>query len=100
MLAATDVAGVAAAVLAVRGGRRFSFSLSPLFFFCFLLCFFLSLLCLLSSLLSIFSLSSPFYSLPPLLVFSSFFFLSALPCIYRKTGEGDMLGWPPLPFNG
>ena len=53
--------------------------------------FFRFLLCLLPSLLSVFSLSSPFCSLPPLLV-SFFFFSAALPCIYRKTGEGERVG--------
>ena len=52
------------------------------------------------SLLSLFpSLCSPFSSLPPLsglFSFFSTFFLSALPCIYRKTGEGNVLGRPLL----
>ena len=71
--------------IAVAGGFS-SLSLSPLYFFRFLLCFFLSLLCLLSSLLSVFSLSSP------LSHFFLFFFSAALPCIYRKTGEGERVG--------
>ena len=52
------------------------------------------------SLLSLFpSLCSPFSSLPPLsglFFFFLLFFLSALPCIYRKTGEGNVLGRPLL----
>ena len=58
----------------------------------------LSLLCF--TLLSASSSISLSLSLPSLLFplswSSSFFFLSALPCIYRKTGEGDVLGRPLL----
>ena len=94
MLAAADAAGVAVAVLAVRGGRRFSFSLSYVFFV------FSSTA---SSSSSMFSLLSPFLSSslsfsrsPPSSVLSLGFFLlffsAALPCIYRKTGEGERVG--------
>ena len=79
-------------------GSAFSFSLSSVFFV------FSSAT---SSSSSVFSLLSPFLSSslsfsrsPPSSVLSlGFFLLSfllALPCIYRKTGEGDVLGWPLL----
>ena len=98
MLAAADVVGVVVAVLAVRGGRRFSFSLSLLCIFLFsplLLLLLLLLLCL-PSLSFPLSLLSLLFSSPSLGSFFLCFFFSALPCIYRKTGEGNVLGRPLL----
>ena len=73
MLAAADAAGVVAAALAVRDGRRccFPLSLSSVLLSCLLLLLLLLLLLFCSlSLLFCFPLSvSPFYSLPPFLVF-------------------------------
>ena len=74
------------------GGRRFSFSLSLLCIFPFS-----SLLLPFSPLFSRSSPSSPSL-LPSVLfplswsIFSSFSFSAALPCIYRKTGEGERVG--------
>ena len=81
MLAAADAAGVAAAALAVRGGRRFSFSLSPLFFPVFFSASSLLLLCLLSSLLTLFSLLFPLS--PSSFLFSSPLLPGLLSSIYR-----------------
>ena len=58
-------------------------------FFRFLLCFFLSL-----GLLPLLPLFSLLFSSPSLGLFSSssFSFSAALPCIYRKIGEGERVG--------
>ena len=81
-------------LVATGNGAEFSFSLSSVFFV------FSSAT---SSSSSVFSLLSPFLSSslsvsrsPPSSVLSLgfflFFFSAALPCIYRKTGEGKRVG--------
>ena len=64
------------------GGSAFSFSLSSVFFSASSFLF--------STFSPLFSLSSPFCSLSLGPLF--FFFSAALPCIYRKTGEGERVG--------
>ena len=85
-LAATDAAGVVVAVLAVRGGRRFSFSLSLLCFFSVssLLLPFSSLPSLLSSLglLPLFSLLFPLMFPLSRSPFSFFLFLFVVPPLF------------------
>ena len=81
---------------AVAGGFP-SLSLSSVFF-CFLLCgsFFFFFFCVLPSLSFPLSLLSLLFFSPSLGSFFCVFFVSALPCIYRKTGEGNVLGRPLL----
>ncbi|KAL3568536.1 hypothetical protein D5086_031187 [Populus alba] len=104
MLAAADAAGVAAAALAVRGGRRFSFSLSPLFFPVFFSASSLLLLCLLSSLPTLFSLLLPllFPLSPSSFLFSPPPFFCCSSSIYRarehvffivEPRNGSYCGW-------